>query len=117
MVDPDDDLIQDIEHARQNLKALCLQAEESLQGLVDLADQSQHPRSYEVLAGFLKTAGELNKDYVAVATGKASVRARRNQGQPSPQQNITNQNLFVGTTKELADLLKGMNKKDPDGSA
>jgi len=101
----DDELLRDIEYARGKQKDLIDQGHDSLPGLVDLADQSQHPRSYEVLSGMLKTLSEMNKDYVNIALGKSAAKSKNNFG----EQKVYNQSVnFVGTTKDLADMLKGL---------
>jgi ribosomal protein S14 len=101
----DQEVEEDFRLARENLRELIHDGKNSIPGLMDVADQSQHPRSYEVLGNYLKLQAEMNKDLVEMAETKLRVRdsqrKSRNQG-PS----TVNQNLFI-TTADLQKMLKG----------
>ncbi len=75
----------------------------ALEDLVELAKQSEHPRTYEVLATLIKTIGD--------TTDKLSVLHEKQQklnDEVESSGDVTN-NLFVGSTTDLIDILK--NKK------
>lgn len=107
----DDEMFADMKTARTNLNNMLEKSNEALEGIMAVALQSQHPRAYEVLAGFLKTQAELNKDLVQIADTKDKKLRNRERNGESP--NIThNQTLnFVGTTAQLGELIKGTTKK------
>lgn len=94
----------DLDYVRKNQIELIEQGVKGLEGIINVADQSQHPRAYEVLSTYLRTLSELNKDLVITSEKKKDTRVISTQ----KQDNITN-NLFVGSTKDLQELLK---KKD-----
>ena len=97
----------DLEYVRKNQYDLIENGHKGLEGIMNIADQSQHPRAYEVLSTYLKTLSELNKDLVETALKKAEKQIRSTD---EPKQ-VTNQ-LFVGSTAQLAEMLKQAKNKD-----
>lgn len=93
----------DLEYVRKNQIELIEQGVKGLEGIINVAEQSQHPRAYEVLSTYLRTLSELNKDFIVTSEKK-----KESKTPAQKQENITN-NLFVGSTKDLQELLK---KKD-----
>ena len=98
---------EDFNTARQNLLSTIETTNESIKDLIDLAQQSQHPKVYEALSGFLKTNIEANRELLKL---HKEIRDLQKQDGSAPQQqgttNIQNNNLFVGTTADLMKLLK-----------
>ena len=91
----------DLEYARSNQIELIEQGIKGLEGIINVADQSQHPRAYEVLSTYLRTMSELNRDLVTTS----EKRKENKKGRDRSAENVTNQ-LFVGSTKDLQELLK-----------
>jgi hypothetical protein len=91
----------DLEYARNNMYQVIEAGQKGLEGILAVADQSQHPRAYEVLSGYLKTMADLQKNLVEISTAKRDVRV----GPEKENTNVTN-NLFVGSTAELSQMLK-----------
>ena len=58
----DDKLENDFQYARENLYNIIERGTDALNGIVDLANQSQHPRSFEVVADLVRTLSGANKD-------------------------------------------------------
>ena len=54
----------DLEYARENYYHLIETGRRSLEDLVDVANQSQHPRAYEVIATLIKTITDTNDKVV-----------------------------------------------------
>ena len=52
----------DYKYARENLYNVIERGTDALNGIVDLAQQSQHPRSFEVVADLIRTLSTSNKD-------------------------------------------------------
>ena len=93
------DLDKDFKYARANLYDIIERGSEALNNIVDLAGQSQHPRSYEVVADLVRTLSQTNKDLI-------ELNKKVNDINPKSQEAETiNNNLFV--TAELTELLKG----------
>jgi hypothetical protein len=91
----------DYKYARENLYNVIERGTDALNGIVDLAQQSQHPRSFEVVADLVRTLAGANKDLLAIQKQVKDL-----QPENAPKGNVTN-NLFVGTTKDITDLLAG----------
>jgi hypothetical protein len=98
----------DLEYARNNMYQIIEAGQTGLQGILAVADQSQHPRAYEVLSGYLKNMAELQKNLVEISTAKRDVRI---DPEKENSKNVTN-NLFVGSTAELSQMLKQARKND-----
>ena len=96
------DIKKDYEYTRGNLYSLIEKGQEAINGILQLAQESEMPRAYEV-------AGQLIKN-VAYATDKLmdlqkKLKNIEEDKQPRGPTNVTNA-LFVGSTAELAKLLK-----------
>ena len=94
------DVQKDYEYTRGNLYSLIEKGQETLNGIMDLADQTQSPRAYEVAGQLLKTNADNAEKLVNLQTTKKKVR------EESGPKNVTNA-LFVGSTAELQKLIKG----------
>jgi archaellum component FlaC len=103
-----DDVKKDYDYTRGNLYSLIEKGQEAINGILELAQESEMPRAYEV-------AGQLIKN-VADATDKLMDLQRKlkdieeDRGVKGPT-NVTNA-LFVGSTAELAKLLKQQTKDE-----
>lgn len=97
----DDQVENDFEYARRNMYDIIEKGQQALEGILDVADQSQHPRSYEVAANLIKTMSEVNKDLLDLTKKKRELQPK----EEAKQQQVTN-NLFVGSTAELQAMLK-----------
>ncbi len=102
----------DFKYARENLYNIIERGTDALNGIVDLAQQSQHPRSFEVVADLVRTLSSANKDLLDVQKKMKDLQPEENKNTK-----VTN-NLFVGSTNDLTKLLEGgarkikPNKKD-----
>lgn len=102
-----EDISSDYQYARGNIINILEKGNEALDGMLDVAQQSQHPRAYEVVAGLIKTLADTNKDLLELA--KRTKELERADNEISPQ--TINNNLFVGSTTELQKLLKQHDQK------
>ena len=96
----------DYDYARENMHDLIDKGQEALQGILDVANMSQHPRSYEVAATLIKTLSDVNKDLLQLAKTKKEI--DKEDGVESPQK--VTKNLFVGSTADLLRTLKNESK-------
>ena len=100
----DDDLEKDYEYTRGELYSLIEQGQEAVQGALEVAQESGHPRAYEVAVAAMKHVADMTeklqdlhkkmKDLDEEAKGPSKV---------------TNNAMFVGSTSELQKMLKQMN--------
>ena len=108
-VEPAEDqkLENDFQYARENLYNIIERGTDALNGIVDLANQSQHPRSFEVVADLVRTLSGANKDLLDIQKKMWDLDPDKHK-----PQKVEN-NLFIGSTKELTDLLEGGARKIP----
>lgn len=108
-VEPAEDqkLENDFQYARENLYNIIERGTDALNGIVDLANQSQHPRSFEVVADLVRTLSGANKDLLDIQKKMRDLDPDKHK-----PQKVEN-NLFIGSTKELTDLLEGGARKIP----
>lgn len=101
--DSEDDLIDDYQFARENLKNLINNANRALDDLSAIAQLSESPRAYEVLSTLMKTMVDANKDLLEL---QKKMKSLRNESVSAANPNsITNNSLFVGSTAELQKLI------------
>lgn len=108
-VEPAEDqkLENDFQYARENLYNIIERGTDALNGIVELANQSQHPRSFEVVADLVRTLSGANKDLLDIQKKMRDLDPDKHK-----PQKVEN-NLFIGSTKELTDLLDGGARKIP----
>ena len=110
VVPTDDKMDKDYEYARSNFYNVIESGTEALEQMLDVAKASEHPRAYEVVSTIMKTLVDANKDLVAMSTKK--VESEEKASSESPNGLTTNNNLFVGSTNELQQLIKDMKNSD-----
>ena len=93
----DDD---DFKYSRENLYHIIERGQDALDGILQVAKETDHPRAYEVAGQLLKTNADNAEKLVNLQTTKKKVR------EESGPKNVTNA-LFVGSTAELQKLIKG----------
>ena len=104
----DDKVDRDYDYARTNFYNIIETGTEALEQMLDVAKASEHPRAYEVVSTIMKTLVEANKDLVSMSAKKQESEEEKNPSEKS----VTNNNMFVGSTAELQQLLKDMRSKD-----
>ena len=101
-----DDVTKDYEYARANLYQLVDKGQEAINGALDLAMSSDHPRAYEVAGQLIKHVGDVADKIMGLQKDTKSVKEEKAKG-PT---NVTNA-LFVGSTADLQKMLKDASKK------
>ena len=91
----------DFDFARQNIRNILEKGSVALDKMLEVADLSQHPRSYEVVSTLIKSLSDTNKDLLELAEKKNRIEKVKNQ---SETQTINN-NLYISTT-ELLKMIK-----------
>jgi len=95
----------DFKYARENLYNIIERGTDALNGIVDLAQQSQHPRSFEVVADLVRTLSSANKDLLDVQKKMKDLQPEENKNQK-----VTNKRV-IGSTKDLTELMEGGARK------
>tara|TARA_Y100001935_G_scaffold235185_1_gene218972 strand:+ start:1063 stop:1467 length:405 start_codon:yes stop_codon:yes gene_type:complete len=100
-----DDPTKDYEYSRAQLYDLVEKGQEAVNGILDVCQDSQHPRAYEV-------AGQLIK-HVADTTDKLVdlQRKMKELDEDKGPKSVTNNAMFVGSTSDLQKMLKDMSKQ------
>ena len=106
---------EDLQYARSMLKQAEAYNAEAIEGILHIARNSDQPRAYEVAITAIKNLQDNAKDMIAVQEAQKRIENEDSKGKPIQTQN----NLFVGSTK---DLLKAIKKEQepiditPDGT-
>ena len=97
-----DDIKKDYEYTRANLYSLIEKGQEAINGILELAQESEMPRAYEVAGQLIKNVADATDKLMDLQKKLKEVEEERQAKGPT---NVTNA-LFVGSTAELAKLLK-----------
>ena len=90
----------DTEFARTNIRSLITKGNTAIDEILKVAEASEHPRAYEVAAGFIKTISDLNKDLLQLQKTKKELEPKQ---ADVPKSINVDKAVFIGST---ADLLK-----------
>ena len=99
-----DDRDKDYEYTRGELYSLIDQGQEAVRGALEVAQESGHPRAFEVAVNAMKNVADMT-DKLADLHKKMKDLDEDKSG-PSK---VTNNAMFVGSTSELQKMLKQMN--------
>ena len=99
----DDDRKKDYTYARAQLYNIVEKMQESLSGAMEVAEQSEHPRAFEVVFNGAKNAADV-VDKLADLHKKMND-LEKDEPKVQATQNVQN-NMFVGSTAELMKMLK-----------
>jgi len=102
----DDSALGDFETARANIHTMIMNAQDAIDKLAQIADSSQHPRAFEVLAKLIETGVQANKDLLDL---QQKIREIKMADNPTNDKAKTiNNNLFVGSTAELQKVIANL---------
>ena len=97
----EDDIEDDYKYQRDNFYNLVEKGSAAIDGILELAKESEHPRTYEVAGNLIKQVAEVTEKL-----GDLQEKMRKLKEVPSnAPKNVTNA-LFVGSTTELQKMLK-----------
>jgi hypothetical protein len=100
----------DFTYARANVREVVENGNDAIHKLASIAEQTQNPRAYEVLAKLMDTVVSANKELLTL---QKQIRELDNADMPQNEDARTiNNNLYVGSTAELAKLIEGMNSSN-----
>ncbi len=89
----------DYEFSRSTYKDLIKVGTLSMDSLAELARESEHPRAFEVLSNHLKAIGDITDKLMKLQKNKKELT------EDDVRREITNNNVFVGSTTELQRML------------
>jgi hypothetical protein len=97
-----DEITRDYEYTRGNLYSIIEKGQEAIDGILELAQESEMPRAYEVAGQLIKSVSDATDKLMDLQKKLKDV----NEETQSKGPNTVNNALFVGSTAELAKLLK-----------
>ena len=100
-----EDVDNDYKYSRENYYNLIERGQDAIQGILDIANESQHPRAYEV-------AGNLIKQVADTVDKLQDLQGKLKTLKDVPNKTTANikQALFVGSSADLHKMLKNKNK-------
>ena len=102
---------EDLQYARSILKQAEAYNAEAIEGILHIARNSDQPRAYEVAGGLIKNLQDTAKDMLEVQEKHKRIVDDGSKGKNIKTQN----NMFVGSTKDLLQALKGEQAKTIEG--
>jgi len=105
-----DDVKKDYDYTRGNLYSLIEKGQEAINGILELAQESEMPRAYEVAGQLIKSVADTTDKLIDLQKKLKDVQEDTVKSPSS----VTNNALFVGSTSELSKILKQgfLNSKD-----
>ena len=102
------DIEKDYEYTRGNLYSIIEKGQEAINGILELAQDSEMPRAYEVAGQLIKSVSDATDKLMDLQKKLKDVEEEKQSKGP----NTVNNSLFVGSTAELAKMLKSVNLED-----
>ena len=102
------DIEKDYEYTRGNLYSIIEKGQEAINGILELAQDSEMPRAYEVAGQLIKSVSDATDKLMDLQKKLKDVEEEKVSKGP----NTVNNALFVGSTAELAKMLKAANLED-----
>tara|TARA_R100001369_G_scaffold62381_1_gene89365 strand:- start:25 stop:459 length:435 start_codon:yes stop_codon:yes gene_type:complete len=96
-----DDVENDYKYQRENLYNLIERGHDAIDGILELAKESEHPRTYEVALNGIKQVAEVTEKL-----GELQEKMRKLKEVPNHAPRTVNNALYVGSTAELQKMLK-----------
>jgi len=96
------DIEKDYEYTRANLYSLIEKGQEAINGIMEVAEEGNSPRAYEVAGQLIKSVADTTDKLIDLQKKLKDVE----EDTKKTTNNVTNNALFVGSTSELQKLLK-----------
>ena len=109
---PDDSLDHtdaDYKYSRENFYNLVERGQDAIDGILEVAKEGEHPRAYDVVGQLIKNVAEVTEK---LADLQEKMKKLKEVPDNAPK-NVTNA-LFIGSTKELQNLLKDKSNGSTD---
>ena len=97
-----DDIENDYKYQRENFYNLVEKGTDAIEGILEIARESEHPRTYEVAGNLIKQVAEVTEKL-----GELQEKMKRLKEVPNNAPKSVTNALYVGSTAELQKLLKG----------
>ena len=97
------DIKKDYEYARGNMYSIIEKGQEALNGILELAQETESPRAYEVVGQLIKNVSDSTEKLIELQKKLKDIEEVKHSIGPT---SVTNA-IFVGSTTELSKILKG----------
>ena len=104
----------DYEYSRETYYDLLEKGRESMELMVEVARESEHPRAFEVLSNMMKNMADINDKLMALNKQKKEI---DRVDEPKQIGGTTNNNLFIGSTTDLQRFLQNEKVIDAEQSS
>jgi hypothetical protein len=104
-----DEIKKDYEYTRGNLYSLIEKGQEAINGILELAQESEMPRAYEVAGQLIKNVADATDKLMDLQKKLKDIEEEKVKGPTT-----VNNALFVGSTAELAKLLKQQSQEQSE---
>jgi TATA-box binding protein (TBP) (component of TFIID and TFIIIB) len=101
-----DDIEKDYERARAELYSLISKGQEAVNGILDVAQNTDHPRAYEVAFQGIKSVADITEKLADLQKKMKDIKTESKKSAPT----TVNNTMFVGSTADLAKMLKNASK-------
>ena len=99
----------DYKYSRENFYSLVERGQDAIDGILEVAKEGEHPRAYEVVGQLIKNVAEVTEK---LADLHEKMKKLKEVPDHAPK-SVTNA-LFIGSTKELQNLLKDKSNGSTD---
>ena len=107
----EEDMKNDYESVRDTYHELVGKGKDALDGLMDVASQSESARAYEVVAETIRTIADTNEKIIDLHKKSVDIEKRKTEIENEKGDNVTNNNtLFVGNMKDFQLMMKDMKR-------
>ena len=97
----------DYETSRDTYLELIESGKQGLDLMIEVARESEHPRAFEVLSGMIKNVADVTDKLMDLNKKHKDIKQ-----DPKADKEVTNNNLFIGSTTDLQRLLHQQPEKD-----
>ena len=109
----DIDLKKDYLTVRKNLREILMTGADAIDSVLTVAKESDSPRAYEVAAQLTKAVADVNKDLLDIHKKVKDIQEEETVSGKATS--ITNNSIFVGSTKDLQQIIKQRYRELVDG--
>lgn len=96
----------DYSEVRRNLKCIIEKSQEAIEGIIELAQDSQQPRAYEVVAQLINSSLEANNKLIDLHRRMKEIKKE----EVGKTTNVTNNSIYVGSTADLQKMIREQRK-------
>ena len=109
VADSTEQLQKDYEYSRGQLYSIIEKGQEAINGILELAQESDSPRAYEVAGQLIKNVGDVTDKLLDLQKKMKDINQEQKGSAPT---SVTNNAVFLGSTAELQKFLKSSMNQD-----